>query len=89
MNFTVYKVYPHHLLYLLLSGAKYWDTCITYERSYFAKLNYLYYNPVKHGYVQDPAEYSFGSYYYRVKKEKLYLQGLIKKHPCDGLDLED
>ena len=24
----------------------YWDTCITYEKSYFARLNYIWYNPV-------------------------------------------
>ena len=66
----------------------YWDTCITYERSYFARLNYLYYNPVKHDYVKDPADYPFGSYFYRVKQEKLYLKSLAKKHRFDRLDLE-
>jgi len=24
----------------------YWDTCITYENSYYARLHYLWYNPV-------------------------------------------
>ncbi|HEM49044.1 MAG TPA: hypothetical protein ENO27_02420, partial [Caldithrix sp.] len=66
----------------------YWDTCITYERSYFARLNYLYFNPVKHGYVQHPSEYPYGSYFYRLKQEKLYLDGLVKKHPFNQLDLE-
>jgi putative transposase len=66
----------------------YWDTCITYERSYFARINYLYFNPVKHGYVDHPAKYPFGSYFYRVKQEKIYLEGLVRKHPFDQLDLE-
>ena len=29
----------------------YWDTCITFEASYFARRNYIWNNPVKHGYV--------------------------------------
>ena len=66
----------------------YWDTCITYERSYFTRINYLYFNPVKHGYVQDLADYLFGSYSYRIKNEKLYLDRLVKKYPFDKLSLE-
>ena len=35
----------------------YWDTCITYENSYFTRLNYIWYNPVKHGYVDSPEKW--------------------------------
>lgn len=66
----------------------YWDTCITYERSYYARLNYLYHNPVKHGYVEKAEDYPFGSYYARMKIERLYLERLKKKYPFDKLDLE-
>jgi putative transposase len=27
----------------------YWDTQLTYQRSYLARLNYVHQNPVKHG----------------------------------------
>ncbi len=27
---------------------QYWDTCLTFERSYYARLNYVHSNPVKH-----------------------------------------
>ncbi|NLV39831.1 MAG: hypothetical protein GXY15_01205 [Candidatus Hydrogenedentes bacterium] len=30
---------------------QYWDTVLSYERSYFARLNYTHNNPVKHGVV--------------------------------------
>ena len=30
----------------------FWDTKLTYERSYFARLNYVHQNPVKHGLVR-------------------------------------
>lgn len=66
----------------------YWDKCITYESSYYARLNYLYNNPVKHGYVEKPEDYPFGSYYYRIKTQKTYLEELMNKFPFDKLDLE-
>ena len=40
----------------------YWDTCLTYERSYLARLHYVHRNPVKHGLVQNPEDYPFSSY---------------------------
>ena len=46
----------------------YWDTCITFESSYIARLNYIWYNPVKHGYVKHAQDWKFGSYYHRINK---------------------
>ncbi len=40
---------------------QYWDTCLTYEKSYFARLNYVHDNPVKHGLVAAAEEYPFCS----------------------------
>src|SRR3990167_4244881 len=48
----------------------YWDSCITYEGSYFARLNYVYFNPVRHGYVSHPRDYRFGSYFYRYRRSE-------------------
>lgn len=39
----------------------YWDTCLTFENSYFARLNYVHNNPVKHGLVQSAIDYTFCS----------------------------
>ena len=66
----------------------YWDTCITYEKSYFTRLNYIWNNPVKHGYVRNPEEWKFGSYYFRFKNEERNLKNIITNNPCDKLDLE-
>jgi len=40
---------------------QYWDSQITYERSYFARLNYVHNNPVHHGVVQVAAAYRWCS----------------------------
>jgi putative transposase len=38
-----------------------WETRITYERSYLARLAYLHNNPIKHGLVQDARQYRWCS----------------------------
>jgi len=39
----------------------FWDTRLTYERSYLSRLNYVHQNPVKHGLVQVASQYSWCS----------------------------
>ncbi len=40
---------------------QYWDSCITYEKSYYPRLNYVHNNPVKHGLVLDAKLYPYCS----------------------------
>ena len=40
---------------------EYWDTCLTYEKSYLARLNYVNNNPVRHGLVAQAEDYTFCS----------------------------
>ena len=40
---------------------EYWDSHITYERSYLARLNYVHQNPVYHGIVRNASEYPWCS----------------------------
>ena len=40
---------------------QYWDTKISYQRSYLARLNYVHQNPVKHGLVVKASQYPWGS----------------------------
>ena len=40
---------------------QYWDTCLTYDKSYYARLNYVNNNPVKHGLVKNADQYPFCS----------------------------
>jgi len=66
----------------------YWDTCITFEKSYLACLNYIWNNPVKHEYVENHEEWKFGSYYERYKNNPDYLKVIASENPCNKLDLE-
>ena len=40
---------------------QYWDTCLTYQHSYLARLNYVHNNPVKHGLAANAALYPWCS----------------------------
>jgi putative transposase len=39
----------------------FWDTKLTYERSYLARLSYVHRNPVKHGLVMVANQYQWCS----------------------------
>ncbi|HQR38951.1 MAG TPA: hypothetical protein PLF26_11180 [Blastocatellia bacterium] len=39
----------------------YWESRLTYERSYYARLHYVHTNPVKHGLVHVASDYPFCS----------------------------
>jgi putative transposase len=67
----------------------YWDTCITYEKSYFARLNYIWFNPVKHGYTNDPANWKFGSYFERYNTEKDFFNLIVNKYKSDKVRVRD
>ena len=67
----------------------YWDTLITYERSYFARLNYLWYNPVKHGYCRYAEDYKNGSFRERYLEDKVYMEDLKAVFPWDELEVFD
>jgi putative transposase len=41
----------------------YFDTCIKDKREFFTKLNYIHWNPVKHGLVKRPEDYPYSSYH--------------------------
>lgn len=47
----------------------YWDTCIRGEHDFRARFNYIHYNPVKHGYVQNPEDWEFSSYRFYLREE--------------------
>ena len=39
---------------------QFWDNCISFVASYYARLNYVLNNPVKHGYAERAEEYPYG-----------------------------
>ncbi len=67
----------------------YWDTCITYERSYFARLNYIHFNPVKHGYVDSPDKWKFSSYCKFCDEVGEEYKEILKKYPFNKVRVKD
>ncbi|MEI6333994.1 MAG: hypothetical protein WCS87_05500 [Methylococcaceae bacterium] len=47
----------------------YWDYCPRNEEDYLVRLNYLFNNPIKHGYVNNLYDYPFSSFHQYVKKQ--------------------
>jgi putative transposase len=41
----------------------YWDYCPRDENDYMTRVNYLLFNPVRHGYVKDLRDYPFSSFH--------------------------
>lgn len=68
----------------------YWDRCIRDEKDYYNKLNYVHYNPVKHGHTGDPTEYRFSSYGLYMKEfGSEMLERMVTKYPADHLYQQD
>lgn len=56
---------------------QFWDTQITNQTSYLARLNYVHKNPVKHGLVSDAAEYRWCSaYQFETQASRSYVKSV-------------
>ncbi len=69
-----------------VSGRKVWyrfaDRAIRSERHYFTTLNYIHYNPVKHGAVDSPYVWAESSVHWYLEHEgKEWLQDMWRKYP--------
>jgi len=67
----------------------YWDTCITHETSYHARLNYIHLNPVKHKAVENPEDYPFCSYRWFLGKADDDFREMVKDLPIDRVNIFD
>lgn len=47
----------------------YWDTCIRSEKDFYHRLRYIFWNPVKHGLVDNPRDYPFSNYQDFLKQQ--------------------
>ncbi len=47
---------------------RYWEHLIRDEKDYAAHLDYIHYNPVKHGYVQSVAQWSYSTFHRYVEQ---------------------
>ncbi len=67
----------------------YWDTCITHEKSYLARLRYVHENPVKHGLVDDAINYPFCSYRWFIEQSDNDLREQVINQPIDKVNVFD
>ncbi|MCQ3938853.1 MAG: hypothetical protein DPW18_17675 [Chloroflexi bacterium] len=67
----------------------YWDTCLTYEKSYLARLRYVHENPVKHGLADNAADYPFCSYKWFMEMGNEDLKQRVFNQPIDKVNVFD
>ena len=74
-------------------GRKVWfqyhDTCLTNERSYFARLNYVHHNPVHHGLTQDPKNYRWCSMAWFMREAQSGFRRTVLSFPFDRVQIDD
>lgn len=75
------------------SGRKVWyqyrDTCITNERSYFARLHYVHCNPVKHGLVAAAENYPWCSMSWFLREADSGFRRTVLSFKCDDISIDD
>lgn len=67
----------------------YWDTHLTYQKSYYARLNYVHGNPVRHGLVADAEAYRWCSAsWFGEQAERSFVQ-TIRSFKTDSVRVFD
>jgi putative transposase len=68
----------------------YWDWCIRNERDYWQHFNYIHYNPLKHGYVQQLREWPHSSLFtYLVAEGKEWLDDCWRSYPIKEFQVDN
>ena len=67
----------------------FWETRLTYERSYLARLNYVHQNPVKHGIVAVANQYQWCSAAWFERVSSLAAVKTIYSFKTDKLKIDD
>jgi putative transposase len=67
----------------------YWDSCLTYEKSYLARLHYVHTNAVKHGLVTHATDYPFCSHEWFIEQGGDDLKKQVFDQPIDRIHLLD
>ena len=68
----------------------YWDTFVRDEDDFWAKFNYIHYNPVKHVYVNVPEEWVFSSYRFHMQEQgEEWLAKCCRDYPANDLQQND
>ncbi|MFN3653647.1 MAG: REP-associated tyrosine transposase [Armatimonadota bacterium] len=68
---------------------QYWDTLMTHQTSYLARLNYVHHNPVKHGLAADPETYRWCSAGWFRQEARIDIYRLVQSFPTDRVRVID
>ena len=68
---------------------QYWDSHITFERSYLARLNYVHNNPVHHGVVTLAESYPWCSASWFTRSASPAFLSMVKSFKTDELEIQD
>jgi putative transposase len=67
----------------------YWDTQLTYQKSYYARLNYVHSNPVHHGVVPDAEAYPWCSAGWFAEKAERSFYRMVRSFKIDSVKVFD
>ncbi len=68
---------------------QYWDSQLTFHRSFLARLNYVHQNPVRHGLVCTASQYRWCSAGWFERKASPVFLKTVNSFPVDHLDIPD
>ena len=68
---------------------EYWETRLTYQKSYLARLSYVHRNAVHHGLVRVPSAYHWCSAGWFERRADSAFYHTVMNFPCDRLRLPD
>jgi putative transposase len=68
---------------------QYWDTHLTYRKSYFARLNYVHTNPVRHKLVANPELYEWCSASWFANRASRSFYETIMNFPSGNIAVPD
>ena len=68
---------------------QYWDTCLTFEKSWLARLNYVNNNAVHHGIVRNATDYAYCSATWFLQKADPAFSRKVKSFRYDHLKIND
>jgi putative transposase len=68
---------------------QYWESHITFHRSFLARLNYVHQNPVRHGFVARANQYKWCSAGWFERMASAAFLRTVTSFPIDRLDIPD
>jgi len=68
---------------------QYWETLLTYQKSYLARLNYVHTNAVRHGLVREPGAYPWCSAGWFQRSTSRAFHATVMRFPSDRVNVPD